>query len=230
MMPADWIGSLPTDRLICEFSAWSANLVRLADDMQRIDGHCDVLHVDVADGHFAPAMLYFPDLVAALKKVTPIKIHTHLMVTDDILLDQIDQFSDAGSDLISIHGENTKINSALDLLEKRGVAAGMVLKIETPVETVLPYLPRLQFVTLLGTAIGIKGVGLDAGATARLRKAKALIAGARLPYRVVLASDGGNRENTVPLLREAGAETVVLGSLVFGATHLKDRMAWLHSL
>lgn len=230
MIPADWIGSLPADRLICEFSVWSADLVRLADDMQRIAAHCDLLHVDVADGHFAPAMLFFPDLVAGLNKVAAARIHTHLMVADAILHDQINQFADAGSSLISIHAENADINAALDLLDKRGIAAGMVLKVDTPVEAFLPYLPRLQFVTLLGTAIGIKGAGLDPRATDRLRKAKALIASARLPHRVVLASDGGNREHTVPLLRQAGAETVVLGSLVFGAPSLTDRMAWLHGL
>lgn len=230
MTSAEWIAALPADRLICEFSVWSADLVRLADDMARIAPYSDVLHVDVADGHFAPALLFFPDLVAGLRKVSPAKIHTHLMVADSILLEQINQFADAGSDLISIHAENANAGAALDLLDKRGVAAGMVLKVDTPIEAVARYLPRLRFVTLLGTAIGIKGVGLDPKATERLTAMKAMIATARLPERVVLAADGGIREHTVPLLRQAGAETVVLGSLAFGAASLKDRMAWLHGL
>ena len=230
MTTADWIGALPGTRLICEFSAWSADLTRLADDMQRIAPYCDLLHVDVADGHFAPALLFFPDLVASLRKVSSVKIHTHLMVADSILLEQIDQFADAGSGLISIHAENAGIAAALDLLDRRGVAAGIVLKVDTPVEAFAPYLHRLRFVTLLGTAIGIKGVGLDPNATARLRAAKAMIAAARPAQRLVLAADGGIREPTVPLLREAGAETVVLGSLAFGAPILGERMAWLHGL
>jgi ribulose-phosphate 3-epimerase len=230
MTTAHWIDALPSHRLICEFSAWSANLLRLADDMQRIASHCDILHVDVADGHFAPALLFFPDLVAALRKVTRAPIHTHLMAADGILLDQIMQFADAGSDLISIHAENANIGDALDLLEKRKIPAGLVLKVDTPLEVLPLYLPRLRFVTLLGTAIGIKGVGLDPRATGRLTAARALIAAAQLPHRVVLASDGGNREQTLPLLRQAGAETVVLGSLAFGAPSLKDRMDWVHGL
>jgi ribulose-phosphate 3-epimerase len=230
MTTAHWIDALPSHRLICEFSAWSADLLRLADDMQRIASHCDILHVDVADGHFAPALLFFPDLVAALRKVTRAPIHTHLMAADGILLDQIMQFADAGSDLISIHAENANIGDALDLLEKRKIPAGLVLKVDTPLEVLPLYLPRLRFVTLLGTAIGIKGVGLDPRATGRLTAARALIAAAQLPHRVVLASDGGNREQTLPLLRQAGAETVVLGSLAFGAPSLKDRMDWVHGL
>ena len=63
-MPAPWLADLPTDRLIAEYSVWSADLVRLADDLARIEPHADILHVDVADGHFAPALLFFPDLVA----------------------------------------------------------------------------------------------------------------------------------------------------------------------
>ena len=66
MTSAHWIDALPSKRLICEFSVWSADLVRLADDMARIADHADVLHVDVADGHFAPAMLFFPDLGGGL--------------------------------------------------------------------------------------------------------------------------------------------------------------------
>ncbi len=82
--------------------------------------------------------------------------------------------------------------------------------------------------TLLGTAIGVKGQGLDPAATARLAEASGLIAATG--RRIVLAADGGIRENTVPLLRKAGAETVVLGSLAFGAPDLAARMHWLHGL
>lgn len=226
-----WIDQLPTKRLIAEFSVWSANLASLADDMKRVDQHVDVLHIDVADGHFAPAMLFFPDLVAAVRKVSAKPIHVHLMVADAILLSQIEQFCDAGSDLISIHLENSAVaDEALALLEKRNVAAGMVLRVETPVEQVAPYVAKLRFLTLLGTAIGVKGQGLDANATTRLGVAQKLIAASGAKHRIVLAADGGIREHTVPLLRGAGAETVVLGSLAFGAPDLTARMAWLHGL
>lgn len=227
----DWIATLPNDRLIGEFSVWSADLVRLADDMSRITPHADILHIDVADGHFAPAMLFFPDLLAAIRKVSMVKTHVHLMVADAILLEQINQFAEAGADLISIHVENEAVaDAALELMKERNVAAGMVLKVETPVDAIIPYLERLRFVTLLGTAIGVKGQGLNDRATARLQQAKALIAGSGAKHRIVLAADGGIRDHTVPVLRAAGAETVVLGSLAFGAADLNARMAWLHAL
>jgi len=227
----NWIADLPKDRLIAEFSVWSADLMRLADDLARVEPHVDILHIDVADGHFAPAMLFFPDLVAGVRKGSGRPIHVHLMVSDDILLSQIEQFADAGSDLISLHVENERVaDAALDLLERRGIAAGMVLRVETPVERIRRYAARLQFITLLGTAIGVKGQGLDERAGARLQEAKGIIAACGAEHRIVLAADGGIREHTVPILRGAGAQTVVLGSLAFNAPSLEERMAWLHSL
>lgn len=225
----DWMHHLPANRLIAEFSVWSADLLRLADDMARIRPHADILHVDVADGVFAPAFLFFPDQVAALRRVSDLPIHVHLMVDDAILLSQIDQFAEAGADLISIHLENAAVaDAALARISGHGVKAGMVLRVETPVADVRPWLARLDMLTLLGTAIGVKGQGLNPSATDRLREAGALIVASG--RRIVLAADGGIRDTTVPLLRSAGAETVVLGSLAFGAADLSARMAWLAQL
>ena len=224
----DWISALPRSRLLAEYSMWSANLIRLADDLERITPHADILHIDVADGHFAPALLFFPDLVAGLRALTAIPIHVHLMVDAAVLLSQIDQFAEAGADLISVHVENANAGDGLQRIAAHGLKAGMVLRVETPVAKAAEWINRLDMLTLLGTAIGVEGQGLDATAGARLGEAAALIAGAG--RRVILAADGGIRDTTVPLLRGAGAETVVMGSLAFGAPDLAERMRWLHGL
>jgi len=153
-----WLSALPTDRLIAEFSLWSADLLRIGDELDRIAPVADILHIDVADGHFAPAMLFFPDLVAAVRKRSKVPIHVHLMIADAVLVSQATQFAEAGADLISIHVENTgAAEAALERIEARGVAAGMVLNVTTPVDAAARFLPRLRFLTLLGTAIGVKG-------------------------------------------------------------------------
>ena len=227
--PAEgWLPNLPRNRLLAEYSLWSADLLRLADELARITPHADILHIDVADGAFAPALLYFPDLVAKIRAETAIPVHIHLMVQDGILLAQIDQFAEAGADLISLHAENANAAEGLARIAKLGLASGMVLRVETPVETIAPFLPELDVLTLLGTAIGVKGQGLDPMACDRLIAAGDLID--LSGRRILLAADGGIRETTVPQLRAAGAETVVLGSLAFGAPDLAERMAWLHAL
>jgi ribulose-phosphate 3-epimerase len=224
------VNDLPRNQLIAEFSMWSANLIRLEDDLKRIEDHADVLHIDVADGHFAPAFLFFPDQVAAMRKASKIPIHIHLMVADHVLMSQIDQFAEAGCDIISVHAENANAAQAISQIKSHGIAAGMVLKVSTTVSAAKPFLKDLSFLTLLGTAIGVKGQGLDPTACDRLREARSMIDAAKLPQRIVLAADGGIREQTVPELRKANAETVVLGSLAFGAVDLGQRIAWLKAL
>jgi ribulose-phosphate 3-epimerase len=227
----DWFSKLPTNKLIAEYSMWSADLTNLAGDLERIKTHADILHIDVADGHFAPALLFFPDLVAALKKKSHLPIHVHLMTHDAVLLDQAKQFVEAGADLISVHAENgTAIVPTLNYLDSAKIKKGMVLRVESPVAMAEQFLPQLDFLTLLGTAIGVKGQSLNEKAGIRLLEAKALIDKVAKNRRIVLAADGGIRDNTVPILRAHGAETVVLGSLAFGAPDLAARMAWLKSL
>lgn len=225
-----WLETLPRHRLMAEMSTWSADLGRLVEDLQRVDAFTDMFHIDVADGHFAPAMLFFPDLVTAARRVTRKPLHIHLMVADTVLLSQIDQFAEAGADLISVHAENTNAALAVGHIRSLGLEAGLVLQLHSPVAAAAPFLESISMLTLLGTRIGVKGQGLDEQAGTRLREAKTLTQSRSSRHRIILAADGGIRENIVPQLRASGAETIVMGSLAFGAADLAARMAWVHEM
>ncbi len=229
---SDWIDTLAKNRLLAEFSIWSADLGNLADDIARAEAHADLWHVDAADGHFSPQLLIFPDVVAVLRKLSRRPIHVHLMIDGAILPAQIDQFAEAGADLISVHVEtgHDALSGALERIAAHGIKGGVVLTLEAPVESVSPWLGRVDFVTLVSTPIGIKGVQPNETTYARLAEARALIDRSAAARRPVLAADGGIRETTVPRMREAGADTVVMGSLAFGAPDLDARMRWLHGL
>jgi ribulose-phosphate 3-epimerase len=229
-MSRTWLNALPRQRLMAEFSLWSADLVRLADDLGRTQAHADLYHIDVADGHFAPALLFFPDLVARIRTLTATPLHVHLMVADQVLLEQIRQFAEAGADLITVHVENGNADAALRLIAELGLPGGIVARLDTPAEALVPFLDRVAFITLLGTAIGVKGQGLAPEAPERLRRVRAMLREAGRADRVVVAADGGIRETTVPQLRAAGAQTVVMGSLAFAAPDLAARIAWLRGL
>ena len=229
--PHGWLAALPRHRLLGEYSLWSADLANLERDIRRTEPHTDIYHVDVADGHFAPSFLFFPDQVARIRALTAKPLHIHLMVDDAILLSQIRQFAEAGTDLMTIHAENgSAVDPALSLIRELGCAAGMVLRLETSVDILAPWLDRVDFITLLGTAIGVKGQSLSETACPRLQTVRKMLRAAGREKHVRLAADGGIRETTVPLLRAAGADTVVLGSLAFGAPDLAARIAWLHAL
>ena len=237
---ANWLEALPRTHCLAEFSLWSANLTGLEADLLRVGNLADIYHIDVADGVFAPSLLFFPDMVAALRKKTAIPFHVHLMCVDAGLLAQVDQFAEAGADMISVHVENGNAAEALTRITALGLKAGLVLRVETPVADALPLIAAVDILTLLGTRIGVKGQSLDPAATARLGQARALIAGRHAAGshaegrhaagRCLLAADGGIRQDTVPLLVAAGAETVVMGSLAYGAPDLAERIGWLQGL
>jgi ribulose-phosphate 3-epimerase len=217
--------------LLAEISLWSADLADLAADVSRIDPFADIYHIDVADGRFAPSFLFFPDLVARLRRLTAKPFHVHLMVEADVLAAQTDAFLEAGADIVSVHAEcGEAASAAIARVRAAGRTPGVVLRLETPVESIAPHVREVGFVTLLGTAIGVKGQGLAPEATDRLMEAARMIAAAGRSAEVTLAADGGIREETVPRLRAAGAHTVVMGSLAFGAQDLAARFAWLKSL
>ncbi|MDX3977719.1 D-allulose-6-phosphate 3-epimerase [Shinella sp.] len=227
--PSDWLETLPRDRLMAEMSLWSADLARLGAEIARIDPFTDIYHIDVADGHFSPALLFFPDLVTVCRRSSAKPLHVHLMAADAILEAQIHQFADAGVDAISIHAENGNLEAGLDLIDRLGLVSGVVLQLQTPIAAAASFIERIGLLTLLGTRIGAKGQTLDPQAESRLGEARALIAKRTAAGRILLCADGGIREHTVPNLARAGAETVVMGSLAFEAADLAQRMAWLHA-
>jgi len=225
------ISALPRDRLLGEFSLWSADLANMQRDLERVEPYVDIHHIDVADARFTPGFLFFPDFVGRIAALTAKPIHVHLMVQADIVEEQVRQFIEAGADLVSVHAENGEAGlRAVKLARELGAEAGVVLRLETPVADAEPFLRNVAFLTLLGTSIGVKGQSLSDNACDRLREARSLMRRAGREKEIILAADGGIREQTVPLLRAAGAETVVLGSLAFGDKDLQGRIAWLHGL
>ena len=175
---------------------------------------------------------FFPISLPLCEKKTAKPLHVHLMVSDAILLSQIEQFAEAGADLISLHAENANATQGLALIAELGLHAGLVLQVHTPVQVAAAFLEKISFLTLLGTQIGVKGQALNPEANGRLAQARLLIGkslNARGGHRLVLAADGGIREHTVPGLRQSGAQTIVMGSLAFGARNLKETMSWVHA-
>ncbi len=220
--------SLPTNRLLLDFSLWSADLTRLADEVQRTEPYADLYHLDVADAHFVPGLLFFPDLIAALRPLTPRPFHVHLMAERPERL--VDDFVAAGADILTVHLElGPPVADCLRRIRDAGRRAGLAVTLDTPVEAVRHYLPQVDVIVLMGTALGVKGADLSPAAAPRLRALRALLAAAGATHIRVFA-DGGIRRHTVPALRVAGADGIVPGSLVFQSESLAETVAWLHGL
>lgn len=213
------------DPLWLDVSLWSADLANLESDIKRLEPFADSFHLDAADGHYVPTLLFFPDLVARLRPITSKPFHLHLLATRP--LDLLDAFLDAGVDRVTFPLEvGKRVWPAVERVRAAGKAAGVSIELETPVEAVKPLLKQIDTVVLMGTQMGIKGCGLDERACDRISEMHARVEGRAV--RVV--ADGGIREHTVPLLRAAGADGIVPGSLLCNSENPAATHAWLKSL
>ena len=220
--------NLPRTRLLADVSLWSADLANLAAGIERVEPFADSFHLDVSDAHFAPSLLFFPDLIRALRPHTKRPLHIHLMVERPTIM--IENLVASGADVITVHAEvgKSEATAAIEAILRAGRSAGLALRLDTPVAASEPYLDRVDSLLLLGTGLGVKGQDLAPDACDRLANAASLLGDRRA--RVRLIADGGIRSHTVPLLRRAGADVIVPGSLVFQSQNLVETFSWLRAL
>jgi ribulose-phosphate 3-epimerase len=212
--------------LKCSTSLWSADLTQFAAEMKRIEPFTERWHLDVADGHYVKNLLFFPDLVAQLRRHSVLPFEVHLMVTDP--MGWIDPFIEAGADIILFCFDAVKNpGHVLEAIRARGRKAGVSILITEPVELLEPYWNDLDVLCVVGTAMGIKGAGMDAGVPDKIRRAREIIT--RRGLSTEIEADGGIRRETVPLLAAAGADYIVPGSLMFKEDPPEMRK-WLGSL
>jgi ribulose-phosphate 3-epimerase len=212
--------------LRCSTSLWSADLANLAAEIRRVEAYSERFHLDVADGHYVPALLFFPDLVAAIRKYSKVPFEVHLMTTDP--LSWVGPFSDAGADgFIVCLDTADDLSGLIRAAKQRGKFVGVSLRIDEGLERLDAYWGELDQVTIFGTAVGVKGATMDAGTPAKVRQARSIIDRRGLVAEVEV--DGGIRRESVPLLRAAGADWIVPGSLMFGEDP-REMRRWLASL
>jgi ribulose-phosphate 3-epimerase len=212
--------------LRCSTSLWSADLSNLASEIRWVEPYSDRFHIDVADGHYVGNLLFFPDLVRAIRGCTRLPFEVHLMTTDPLAW--IGPFAEAGADGFIVCRDTVDDPSpVIRAIRATGKFAGISLRIEEEIERLDPYWGDLELVTLFGTDVGIKGASLDPRIPAKVRRARDLID--RLGVKTEIEVDGGIRRQSVPLIHAAGADWIVPGSLMFGGDPPEIRQ-WLAGL
>lgn len=212
--------------LKCSTSLWSADLANLASEIRRVEPYSERFHLDVADGHYVANLLFFPDLVRALRRHTRLPFEVHLMTTDP--LSWIEPFSEAGADGFIVCLDSAKDPArVIRAIRDAGKFVGVSLRIEEDLERLGPYWGDLDLVTLFGTAVGIKGASMDARVPEKVRHARIIID--KLGLKTEIEVDGGIRRPSVPLIHAAGADWIVPGSLMFGEEPQEMRR-WLARL
>ena len=198
--------------LKCSTSLWSADLANLESEIKRVAPYSERFHIDVADGHHSPTLLFFPDLVKAMRPHTTVPFEAHLMTTDPLAW--LDPFIEAGVDgFIVCHDSVADLGEALAAIHRRGRNAGVSLRIEEPLDLLDRDWDRIDTLCLINTAVGVKGASMDPSIPDKIRQARRIVEARGL--RTVIMSDGGIRRQSVPLIGKAGADFIVPGSLMF---------------
>jgi ribulose-phosphate 3-epimerase len=171
-------------------------------------------------------MLFFPDLVKALRPHSKLAFEIHLMTTDPLAW--IEPFVEAGADgFIFCFDAARDPGQVLNTIKAHGKKAGVSLLLDEPLDLLEPYWDQLDVLTVVGTAMGIKGASMDPSVPGKIRQAREIIRQRGL--RTEIEADGGIRRETVPLLAAAGADYIVPGSLMFREDPPAMRR-WLASL
>jgi len=195
-------------------SILSADFGHLADEVKAIcDGGCDLVHVDVMDGHFVPNLTIGPVVVSAVANVATKPLDIHLMVENNSFF--VDLFAPLKPEYISFHIEEEKHpHRLIQKIRSLGIKPAIVLNPHTSPESIEFLLEDLDMVLLMSVNPGFGGQKFIPSVIEKAKRVKSLIE-KRNPN-CLIEVDGGVNSDNVSLLKEAGVDIVVAGSFVFG--------------
>ena len=200
-------------------SILSADFSKLGSEIKAVeDAGADWVHIDVMDGHFVPNITYGPIIVKASKQSTSMLLDVHLMIEKPDLM--IPEFISAGADLISVHAEAcTHLNRTVNMIKDEGVKAGVALNPATPLSSIEWVLKDLDFVLIMSVNPGFGGQRFIKNTLDKVRALKKMITDAGLS--TLIQIDGGVNKNTIEEISDAGVDSFVAGSAIFGSDDYK---------
>ncbi len=193
----------------------SADFGRLAEEVALLESAgADWLHLDVMDGRFVPNITIGPLVVAALRKITKLRLDCHLMIVEPERY--VDAFADAGADGITVHAEACPhLHRTLQQIRGRGKRAGVSLNPHTPEDGVRYVLGSLDLVLVMSVNPGFGGQEFLPEVLPKLSALRSMIDASG--YAIDLEVDGGVKPGTAARVMDAGADALVAGNAVFKA-------------
>jgi len=194
-------------------SILSCNFNRLGEEIESLEkAGADLIHIDVMDGHFVPNITIGPEVIKKIRPLTKIPFDVHLMISP--VDNFIEDFANAGSDIITIHPEATKdLKKSIELIKKFDKKVGISLNPNSEINLVEPYLNDIDLILVMSVNPGFAGQKFKPEVLKKLEKIKKIIVSKNL--KIDLEIDGGiNFQNSIDA-KNAGANILVSGSTIF---------------
>lgn len=206
-------------------SILSANFSNLEKEIKKLnETSCDSIHIDCMDGHFVSNLTFGPKLIADIKPYSKKKFDTHLMIENPSKY--IDEYINAGSDIITFHIEamnnNEDAEKLLKYIKSKSIECGIVLKPKTKIKEIMSIISLCDYILIMSVEPGFGGQKIILETLEKVKELVKIRNKEKLNFQIEI--DGGINEETAKLAIKAGCDILISGSFLFKNDNMEEKI------